>query len=154
MEIGEIIFSIFAVVFCTICSVYDIRTKTVPFFFLLAGLVFTAVSRLTFAHPLLEYKYWLITAACAGLFYFTVRLITWGKLGTADILFGLFQGLVLPVTGFIICLIIECITSAIAFLVLKICRKSFSSEQSESVKLPFIPFMAVGLIFSLLLYLI
>ena len=129
------------VLFSIICSVCDIRAKSVPVWLLVTGPSVTAIFKLIFERPF--NGWWLITAAGAGLFYFIVRLVTRGKLGMADVLFGVFQGMVLSSQHLLLCILIECGFAALAFFIIH--------KRASGKSLPFIPFMAGGLIISYLI---
>ena len=126
------------ILFSLICSVCDIRTKAIPVWLLIAGLAVTAGFKLIFIRPF--DLWWLITAAGCGLFYFMVRLLTRGKLGVADIFFGVFQGMLLALPYLLLCILIECGCSALVFFILH--------KKRGGQAIPFIPFMAVGLLIS------
>ena len=70
-----------------------------------------------------------------GALYFAVRKITKNRLGTADVWFGIFQGLFLFPDKLWICLAIETLP-ALIIENKKIGQKAF----------PFIPYMSAGLI--------
>lgn len=70
--------------------------------------------------------------------YFSAKQITDNKFGTGDILFGFFQGLSITFQVVWICLLIE-VSSAVLY--------SFISKKK---KIPFIPFMSLGLLISFL----
>ena len=126
-------------------SVYDIRNFSVPLWGLILGTVGLLALRIIF-YINTVYLY-LISAAILTMIYFLVKLITRGKLGTGDILFGLFQGLGFRAQFIWICLAVEAVTGLIFFL---ICHYR-SGNSSEPKKMPFIPFMACGLLVSFLI---
>ena len=132
---------IILVLFSIVCSLWDIKNKAVPVWLLLIGPVLIAIFKLIFVHPF--EVWWLITAAGAGLFYFIVRLITRGKLGMADVLFGVFQGMVLSSPHLLLCILIECGSATLAFFIIH--------KRASGKSLPFIPFMAGGLLISYLI---
>lgn len=146
MSAGEIILSVNVVAVCLICSLFDIRAKSVPNYVLASSLAFTLIFTFLFARPV--FPGCLLSAGLAGLFYFTVRLVSHKKLGFADVLFGIFQGLVLSVTGLFICVAAECFAAFILFLFFSK-RNSVSFAQS----FVFIPCMSFGTIFAYFLIL-
>ena len=126
-------------------SVYDIRNFSVPLWGLILGTVGLLALRIIF-YTNTVYLY-LISAAILTLIYFLVKLITHGKLGTGDILFGLFQGFGFRPQFIWICLAVEAVTGLIFFL---ICHYR-KGNSSNAKKMPFIPFMACGLLVSFII---
>lgn len=145
MSFDEIILAGITIVFSVICSVKDLKTKSVPNMILITGILLVLCYRFIFFHSMSEMIYCLITAACTGGFYFLIRCITAGRLGMADVLFGIFQGLVLDcnITAIFLCIMIECGFALVAFFVFR--------KKAKLKKIPFIPFMACGLIISYLI---
>ena len=133
-------------VFCAVCSYCDIRKKQLPYSLLVCGLVIAFACRFIFSRPLIFS--WGINAVCSGLFYFIIRMITRGRLGIADVLFGVFQGLVLPgAAALLVCVLIECICAGVWVVVMR-----NKSQTTQSPDFPFIPFMSLGLIISILIF--
>ena len=126
----------FILIFSGLLSVYDIKNFSVPLWGLILGTVGLVVLRIIF-YINTVYLY-LISAAILTLLYFIVKLITHGKLGTGDVLFGLFQGLGFRPQFIWVCLLVEAVTGLIFFLI----------RRSNPKKMPFIPFMACGLLVS------
>ena len=118
-----------------VLSIYDIRTLTVPLWCLLLGEAGLLVLRIVF-YTNTVYLY-LISSALLTLIYFLIKIISHGKLGTGDILFGIFQGLGFRPQFIWICLSVEAITGLVFFLI-----------KRNSKKMPFIPFMVSGLLVS------
>ena len=135
---------VFTVVFSAACSWQDIKTNSVPNWLLASGIILSILYRFIFERPELYYSFQigLITGFAAGLFYFIIRSITKQKLGMADVWFGIVQGLLLTPEHLFLCVMIECVSAGFVFLIL-INRKI--------QKLPFIPFMSLGLITSFLI---
>ena len=129
----------FILIFSELLSVYDIKNFSVPLWGLILGTVGLVVLRIIF-YINTVYLY-LISAAILTLLYFIVKLITHGKLGTGDVLFGLFQGLGFRPQFIWVCLLVEAVTGLIFFLI----------RRSNKKKMPFIPFMACGLLVSFLI---
>lgn len=129
------------VLFSIACSLWDIKKRAVPVWLLVTGPTSIAIFKLIFERPF--NVWWLITAGVAGLFYFIVRLITRGKLGMADVLFGVFQGIVLSSPHLLLCILTECGLAALAFFIIH--------KRASGKSLPFIPFMAGGLLISYLI---
>ena len=139
---SDLYFAVIVFLFSLACADQDIKEKKVPNLVLISAIASGLVLRCVFDINNL----WL-SALCgtgAGLFYFLVRLITHGRLGIADVLFGVFQGLILFPLSLLICLLIECSAAGACFLILKLRHKKLT-------RVPFIPFMAFGLIISYLI---
>ena len=144
-SLSFIIILCFILIFAVLLSVYDIRNFSVPLWRLILGTVGLLVLRIIF-YINTVYLY-LISAAILTMIYFLVKLITRGKLGTGDILFGLFQGLGFRPQFIWICLAVEAVIGLIFFL---ICHYR-KGNSSNAKKMPFIPFMACGLLVSFLI---
>lgn len=146
MSFDTIILAVIAVVYSVVCSVCDIKTKNVPNRILIAGIILILCCRFLLCYPISEQIACLIMAAITGLFYFFIRCITHGRLGRADVCFGLFQGAVLGnnLMAIFVCLMIECVFSAVFFCII--------GKKAEKQEIPFIPFMSFGLIISFLIY--
>ena len=85
----------------------------------------------------------ILSSMILGALYFLIRKITKDKLGPADVWFGFFQGLFLHPLMLWVCLAIE--------TVLALC---FTFRKNKQAPLPFIPFMATGLVISYIIQLI
>ena len=142
---------VFVIILCFILnssvllSVYDIRNFSVPLWVLIVKVAGLLVLRIIF-YEYTIYLY-LISAVIISLLYFIIKLITHGKLGAGDVLFGLFQGLGFRPQFIWICLAVEAVTGLIFFLI----RHFHKGNSSESKKMPFIPFMACGLLVSFII---
>ncbi len=132
INIYSIVLFFIILIFSLILSVQDIKRMTVNIFILGAGILAGLSCHLIFVHEAMWI--YIISGLLMGGFYFTVRKITKGKLGMADVCFGFFQGLFLAPKMIPVCLGIECL-AALCMI------KRFGKE-----KFPFIPFMAAGLI--------
>ncbi len=133
INIYSIVLFFIILIFSLILSVQDIKRMTVNIFILGAGILAGLSCHLIFVHEAMWI--YIISGLLMGGFYFTVRKITKGKLGMADVCFGFFQGLFLVPKMIPLCLGIECL-AALCFMKKKTDRKTF----------PFIPFMSIGLI--------
>ena len=140
-----IIILCFILIFSGLLSVYDFKNFSVPLWALILGVVGLVVLRIIF-YINTVYLY-LISAAILTLLYFIIKLTTHGKLGMGDVLFGLFQGLGFRPQFIWVCLTVEAVAGLIFFLICHY-RKGNSSEPK---KMPFIPFMASGLLVSFLI---
>lgn len=124
-------------VFGTLCSIQDIKTKKVSNLLILSGclaqVIFLAVTNWR--------GLWmpLCCSAATALFYFAARLLTRKKLGMADVYFGIFQGLFLQPVPLCLCILLECLLPLPVFLIKKLQGRPRSS-------LPFVPFMALSLL--------
>ena len=145
--IADLAYAAVVFLFSLACADQDIKEKKVPAFVLISAVAAGLILRCVFdIHNL-----WL-SALCglgAGLFYFIVRLVTRRRLGMADILFGVFQGVILFPLQLFVCVVIECVCAAGWFLILKWRHINLKS----GARMAFIPFMAVGLIISFLIFL-
>ena len=144
-SLSFIIILCFILIFSVWLSIYDVNNFSVPLWGLILGTVGLLVLRIIFFINTI-YLY-LISAAILTLIYFLVKLITHGKLGTGDILFGLFQGLGFRPQFIWICLAVEAVIGLIFFLI----RHFHKGNSSESKKMPFIPSMALGLLVSFII---
>ena len=135
-----LLFSII-VIFSLILSLQDIKKMTVRFYLPWAGIIAALACHLIFARETMWI--YILSGTLMGAFYFAVRMITKGKLGMADVWFGIFQGLFLVPKMIPVCLGVEVIISLCAV------NKRFGKE-----KFPFIPFMAVGLFAAYIIQLI
>lgn len=72
------------------------------------------------------------------MFYFIGKLIVKGKFGNADLYFGIFQGLCLPIKMLPLCVLLETVLAYFFILIFK--------KRMKDNPLPFIPFMATSLI--------
>ena len=96
-----------------------------------------------FIFALHEMWIFIISSIILGAIYFLIRKITKDKLGPADVWFGFFQGLFLHPLMLWVCLAIE--------TVFALC---FTFRKNKQAPLPFIPFMATGLVISYIIQLI
>ena len=136
MSLSFLIILGFILIFSGLLSVYDIKTLNVPLWCLFFGTVGLLALRIIFYTK--NFYLYLISAALLILIYFLTKLITHGKLGTGDVLFGMFQGFGFRPQFIWICLAVEAVTGLIFFLI----------RRSHTKKMPFIPFMACGLLVS------
>ena len=124
--------------FSIVCSISDIKKRKVSNWIIFAGCFFVILINLILNRAVWWHQ--LISGTFCGLFYLSIRLITKGKLGTADIYFGIFQGLCLPWNLLPISFALELSAAPFALLLKK--------------PLPFIPFMSFGLIITTVIFLI
>ena len=135
--IGQITIFVILLLFSTIMSRYDIKRLSVPDWPYWAGCIFLIIAQLVFNHN--NVYLFLISALIFGAIYYLIRLITKGHLGMGDVYFGFFQGLCLRPAFIWICLIVETLSAFIVYI--------WYSRQSKlkNPKIPFIPFMSLGL---------
>ena len=93
----------------------------------------------------LDFWIYLISSLLFGALYFLIRKITKNKFGTGDVLFGFFQGLFLLPQLLPVCLGTETIIA--------LCYIFIINKSNKKAPLPFIPFMATGLILSYIIQL-
>ncbi len=161
--IADLTYAAVVFLFSLFCAVQDIKEKKVSVFILISAIAAGLILRCLF-----DIQHLWLSIFCgvgAGLFYFIVRMITRGRLGMADILFGVFQGVILFPMQLFVCILIECSCAASCFLFLKFRQKNApgveqgraSGQRLEQGTAPvkeriaFIPFMAAGLIISYML---
>lgn len=144
---AELTYAVVVFVFSLACAEQDIKEKKVPDLVLICAVICGLILRCVF-----DIQNLCLSVLCglgAGLFYFIVRLITRGRLGMADVLFGVFQGVILFPVSLFVCVLIECLSAAGWFLILRLRHRDATGEKSG--RIAFIPFMAIGLIISYLL---
>ena len=137
-SIPFIIILCFILIFPVWLSVYDIKTLSVPLWCVLLATVGLLAARIFFYTS--TFYLYIISSAVLTLIYFLIKIITHSKLGTGDILFGLFQGLGFRPQFIWICLTVEVVAGLIFFLI-----------KRGTKKMPFIPFMASGLLVSFII---
>lgn len=123
--------------FSILCSIQDIKSRRVNNFLSAAAIISQLILNLIFAPD--DFFMYLITSLIASALYFAVRLISQKKLGPADIFFAAFQALCLPPYQFFFCTLISIVSALISGLTIY-----------KKQKIPFIPFMAMGLFLSYL----
>ncbi len=141
MMAGKILLTIIVIFFSILCSVQDIRDRRISNILLLAAIISVFVLRLIF--DLQNLWTYILCGMLSGLFYFIVQRLSGRRLGNADIIFGIFQGLVLIPEWLFICLMAECLSAGIFFLIRRLIFKN-----RNTLRLPFIPFMSAGLLIS------
>ena len=137
---GKIIVLVLLVVFSLIMSIHDIRTFEIPDKPFYASCFLVTLAQGIFFHQTVLWNILIFVAV-----YFVLRWITRGQLGMGDVYFGLFQGLCIGPRVIWICLAVETFTGLIAFLILYLVKKE------KGIKIPFIPFMSVGLLTAFIL---
>ena len=128
-------------IFSLILSIQDIKRMSVRLYIQWASILCALLCQLIFIRT--EIWIYILSSLLMGCFYFTIRKISGGKLGPADVWFGFFQGLFLTPVMIPVCLGVEAVT-ALIIINKKIGRKAF----------PFIPFMSFGLIVSYIISII
>lgn len=119
-------------IFSLILSLQDIKHKSVKIYIQLLSVFFALTIQFIFFQT--KILIIIITGLAAGTFYFLIRKITKNKLGMADVLFGVFQGIFLLPKLLPVCIVLEVF---IAFLF---------NIKSRGKAFAFIPFMAAALI--------
>ena len=133
MNIYHIVSFIIILLFSIILSIQDIKRLEVGIYIQWASIFCALICHIIFARQ--QLWIFIISAMIFGALYFAVRKITKNRLGTADVWFGIFQGLFLYPDKLWICLAIETLL-ALIIENKKIGQKAF----------PFIPYMSTGLI--------
>ena len=141
MTLYHIVSLTIILVFSIILSVQDIKRMEVGIYIQWASIFCALICHIIFARQ--EMWIFIISSIILGAIYFLIRKITKDKLGPADVWFGFFQGLFLHPLMLWVCLAIE--------TVLALC---FTFRKNKQAPLPFIPFMATGLVISYIIQLI
>lgn len=132
-------------VFSLIQTVEDLRTMKVTLWVQLVSIAVAFGLRMA-----LDFRgCWepLVAAIVFGAVYWLVRKLSGGKFGTADVLFGVFQGMCLELVALPVCLAVETGVGALVFAVAALLKRG-----RAPAKVPFIPVMAVGLAVSYFFY--
>ena len=132
-------FLLFSVIliFSVLASVQDVKEGRVWNFLILAACLLGVCIHLIFNSA--GFHLFFVSGLVFAVFYFVIRIITQKKLGLADVYFGFFQGICLPVKSLPFCVLAEVLFCL--FFVIPLLKK----------KIPFIPFMAASLIILFLL---
>ena len=133
MTLYQIVSLVIILLFSIILSIQDIKRLEVGIYIQWASIFCALICHIIFARE--QLWIFIISAMILGALYFAVRKITKNRLGTADVWFGIFQGLFLFPDKLWICLAIETLP-ALIIENKKIGQKAF----------PFIPYMSAGLI--------
>ena len=128
-------------IFSVIASIQDIKEQKVWNLVIFGGIFAVFLMNLLLNRENLLIV--LLSAFVYGSFYFIAKLVSKGKFGNADIYFGIFQGICLPVKMLPLCVFSEVI---LALLIL--------NKRLKKGVFPFIPFMATSLIICNLLRLV
>ena len=120
-------------IFSVIASIQDIKGRPVWHLLIFGGIFAVFLINLLLNRENLLIV--LLSVFVYGSFYFVVKLVSKGKFGNADIYFGIFQGICLPVKMLPLCVFSEVI---LALLIL--------NKGLKKGAFPFIPFMATSLI--------
>lgn len=141
MDIFLILKTAVLIVFSLVFSIQDIKTFKISRSLFLPSVIFILLNNRLF-YPEIAYLY-IISAILLAVLYAITRKLTKNRFGFGDVAFGLFQGLFLQPKHIWICLAVEVLTAIIFVLVKKIKQKELNLS---ALRLPFIPFMAAGLI--------
>ncbi len=140
---GKIIVLILLVVFSLIMSIHDIRSLEIPVKPFYASCFLVILAQGIFFRQAVLWN--IISGLIFIALYFLLRWITRGHLGMGDVFFGLFQGFCIGPAVIWICLATETLTALAAFLIVYLVKKQ------KGIKMPFIPFMSVGLLTAFIL---
>lgn len=135
--LGQICVLIVLLLFSIIMSRYDLKNLSVPNWPYWTGCISLLIVQLIFNHN--KIYMFLISALIFAAIYYGIRIITKGHLGMGDVYFGFFQGLCLRPFAIWICLIVEALSGFIVYIIYS--RK----YKLKNAKMPFIPFMSLGL---------
>jgi prepilin signal peptidase PulO-like enzyme (type II secretory pathway) len=121
-----------------VLSIYDIRSKTVPVRFLLAGSLFTVAVSLSALHTGNQTWIGIAAAMLPGLLLLIGGKVT-GSIGYADgwlmLLIGIFLGFQKGVAAFCLSLFLTGLTAIILLLL---------GKGNKNMRLPYIPFLTVA----------
>lgn len=128
------------IIFSIILSFQDFKTQKISWILiLLCGFITLAIE---FAeNKNMSVLVYLFQGTVFFLIYFLVRFFTDKKLGWGDVFYGALQGVCQMWNKLYICLIIEVVLALIYYLIF---------VRNKDKRLPFIPFMSLGLILSFL----
>lgn len=133
-----------------VLSLQDLKKYSYSYWILIVASWFVLISHLVFNFN--ESYLYLFRALVGFAFYYCIRRMSKDKLAWGDIFFGAFSAFCLPnLVYFIISIFIELIT---AYLFILILDKKNKKINILPEKLPFIPFMALALFLSYLIYFI
>lgn len=141
--IGQILILVLLLTFSFIMSLYDLKALAVPNWPYWVGCILIIIVRIIFSTATVYLN--LLSAFILFDVYFAVRLITKERLGKGDVFFGIFQGLCLAPRVLWICLTVETIIGLIVFFYVS------HSQKIKGMKIPFIPFMSIGLVTAFLI---
>jgi hypothetical protein len=133
MTLYQIVSLVIILLFSIILSIQDIKRLEVGIYIQWASIFCALICHAIFAWK--QMWIFIISGMIFGALYFAVRKITKNKLGTADVWFGIFQGLFLYPDKLWICLAIETLLALI-----------IENKKIGYKKFPFIPYMSAGLI--------
>lgn len=140
---GQILILVILLAFSFIMSRYDMRTLLIPNWPYWAGCISLIIVRIIFYSTTVYLN--LISALALPAIYFIIRILTKKHLGMGDVYFGIFQGLCLEPQVIWICLAVETIIGAITYFCISL------SKKIKGMKMPFVPFMSVGLVTAFLI---
>jgi len=123
-------------VFSIILSIQDIKHMSVSLYIQWTSIFAALICQLIFFRS--GIWIYIVSSMILGALYFAVRKITKNKLGPADILFGIFQGLFLKPKMIPLCLAAE--------VILAFCLVVILNKRMEKKPFPFIPYMSFGLL--------
>ena len=136
LQTVALIIKIILILFFSITlSIYDIKSCTVPVWIIITGAAAFFIERLIFEAGTLPL--YMLSSILLFVIYMIVKISTRNKLGMGDVLFGIFQGFGFKPWYIWLCLAFETFT-ALAFYLL--------TRSKRTKKMPFIPFMASGLL--------
>lgn len=134
---GKITVLILLIVFSLIMSIHDIRTLEIP-----EKPFYAASFLVTLAQGIFFRDTVFLNLVCGLIFiaiYFLLQKLARGHLGTGDVFFGFFQGLCLGPAVIWICLLVEAVAGLLTYAIIYFVKKT------KGIKIPFIPFMSIGL---------
>lgn len=126
----------------------DLKTMTVSVVVNYAGAAAVILTRLFLFGVFIESVF---AAVCSFLFLFLLRCISKGGLGEGDLHYGFFCGAFLLPCKIFTGLFISSVFGISVFSLAYFARRRSAGKINEKLKLPFVPFMFAGALFSFVL---
>ena len=133
---------IFVMTVCSVtCSIQDIKNRCFKVWHIGLSFFLVIMIYLFFNSGIILFR--LLSSLCFALFYMIIREFTKRKMGTGDILFAAFQGLLLSIRSLPVCTLL----SVFAALIFSFILQNWNNAVMKK-SIPFVPFMSFGLIAS------
>ena len=143
-SLEKIIFYFIILFFCGIMSFEDMKTNKIRNHWFYLSYLCIVIFHLIFnSNLIINYFISVILISCCLLPCFYIK----NKMGKGDFLFGIFQGLCLFPKQVFLCVFYEIVFVLIFVLFLVLSKRFYKTK-----KIPFIPFMSMGLILSSLTF--
>lgn len=130
-----------------VCSIQDIKNQSFKVWHIVLSYFLVTNIHLVFYPDVVFMK--IVSALIFCVFFLVIRILTKGKLGTGDVLFGAFEGLFLNPTSLPLCTVLS-VAAAFLFVVIFTKKKQNKGDGKTDVvgktHIPFVPFMSFGLL--------